>query len=130
MPPPKIILDTIHTVFPTCRIFRDSPESADEPNNTFINMVVFCTKSIDKPLTFRKPTNADWMGSLSRREFIPPAKNLEIHMADIHGEAKWEAQDILKRGEEGKIEKYHKEAAIRHWRIMRTVLPDAIWENW
>ncbi|RDI87014.1 putative oxalate decarboxylase [Venturia inaequalis] len=130
MPPPKIILDTIHTVFPTCRIFRDSPESEDEPNNTFINMVVFCTKSIDKPLTFRKPTRADWMGSLSRREFIPPAETLEIHMADIHGEVKWKTQEILKRGEEAKIEKYHKEAAIRHWKIMRTVLPDAIWENW
>lgn len=130
MPPPKIILDTIHTVFPTCRIFRDSPESKDEPNNTFINMVVFCTKSIEKPLTFRKPIKADWMGSLSRKEFIPPAENLEIQMADIHGEVKWKAQEILKRGDEAKIEKYHKEAAIRHWRIMRTVLPDAIWENW
>jgi hypothetical protein len=93
-------------------------------------MVVFCTKNLDKALTFRKPTNADWMGSLSRREFIPPAKNLEIHMADIRGEAKWKTQEILKRGEEVKVEKYHNEAAIRHWRIMRTVLPDAVWENW
>ncbi|QDS69327.1 hypothetical protein FKW77_003397 [Venturia effusa] len=130
MPPPKIILDTIHTVFPTCRIFRDSPESEDEPNNTFVNIVVFCTKSTVVPLTFRKPTEADWMGSLSRRQFIPPAEKLEIHMADIHGEVKWKAQEILRRGEEAKIEKYHREAAIRHWRVMRTVLPDAIWENW
>jgi hypothetical protein len=93
-------------------------------------MVVFCTKSASQALTFRKATDADWMGSLSRREFIPPAANLEIKLKDIVGEDNGEEGQILKRGDEGIIEKYHREAAVRHWGIMRTVLPDAIWENW
>jgi hypothetical protein len=130
LPPPRIVLSTIHTVFPTCRIFRDSPENPSDNANTFINMVVFCTKSKTRPLTFRKATEADWMGSLSRREFIPPAQNLEIRLEDIVDIASRKDQVILKRGNEGIIEKFHRDSAVKHWGLMRNVLPDTIWENW
>jgi hypothetical protein len=133
LPPPKIVLNTIHAVFPTCRIFRDSPESDSDPHSTFVNVVVFCTKNVNVPLTFRKPVAADWMGSLSRREFIPPDKELEILFPQIHGgQAKYmkSSELLLTRGNEQIIEKYHEQAAVRHWGIMRTVLPDAVWENW
>lgn len=92
-------------------------------------MVVFCTKSVTKPLTFRKPTEADWLGSLSRREFVPPDDELEIKIPEVKN--KWDGgEGILRKGNEQIIEKYHRQAASRHWRIMRTVLPDAVWENW
>jgi hypothetical protein len=130
LPPPRIILKTISTVFPTCRVFRDTPESDTDPNTLFVNLVVFCTKSTSTPLTFRKPVAADHLGSLSRREFVPPDPELEVIFPDIRDE-KWSSKDsVLRRGNEGIIEKYHRQAALRHWGIMRTVLPDAVWENW
>jgi len=41
-----------------------------------------------------------------------------------------EGEEVLTRGQEWKVEKYHPAAAKRHWKIMRTVLPDGVWENW
>ncbi|KAF2843232.1 spermine/spermidine synthase family protein [Patellaria atrata CBS 101060] len=134
LPPTILILSTIRTVFPTCRIFRDQPPStpppsADpktKPQADFINMVVFCTKSTE-PLTFRYPTENDFRGSMSRREFLYPKPDLEVQFPPtVEGkEAK-----VLKRGGEGEVEKYHQASAVSHWHIMRTVLPDGVWENW
>jgi hypothetical protein len=28
------------------------------------------------------------------------------------------------------LERFHEEGAVSHWRIMRTVLPDGVWEMW
>jgi hypothetical protein len=128
LPPPRIILNTIFTVFPTCRIFRDAVADPINPSN-FINMVVFCTKSTTRPLRFRKGTEADWRGSLSRREYVPPSRNLEIELGDIVGGDGGE-EVILKKGNEGIIEKFHNDHAKRHWRLMRTVIPSGVWENW
>ena len=133
LPPPRIVLSTIHKVFPTCRIFRDSePDPKDPDPSNFINMVVFCTKSKTRPLTFRAAKEDDWGGSLSRREYVPPKKELEIKLQDIveasGGDGAKEV--ILTRGKEGIIEKFHRDHAVRHWGLMRTVLPDAIWETW
>jgi hypothetical protein len=91
-------------------------------------MVVFCTKSATEPLVFRKAVESDYLGSLARRSYIPPADELEIPMAEIKGEGGGE--QILKKGEEWRVEKFHQQAARAHWGIMRTVLPDEIWENW
>jgi hypothetical protein len=41
-----------------------------------------------------------------------------------------EGEEVLTRGQQWKVEKYHPDAAKRHWRVMRTVLPDGVWENW
>ena len=106
------------------------PDDPTSLSNTFKNVVVFCTKNADRPLTFRKGTPADWLGSFARRDFVPPASDLEIKLADIRGQSKWKETEILRRGEEAKIEKFHREAAVKHWAIMRTVLPDKIWETW
>ncbi|KAF2424479.1 spermine/spermidine synthase family protein [Tothia fuscella] len=130
LPPPQIILHTIKYVFPTCRVFRDTPESDTDPNALFVNLVVFCTKSPNVPLTFRKAVSADHLGSLSRREFIPPDPALEVIMPEVRDEKMRTKDYVLRSGNEGIIEKYHRQAAVRHWGIMRTVLPDAIWENW
>lgn len=131
LPPPRIVLSTIHAVFPTCRIFRDAVLDPTKPSN-FINMVVFCTKSTARPLVFRKGTEADWGGSLSRREYVPPGRELEIKLEDIVKSSGGEGRDavILTKGREGIIEQYHRDHAVRHWGLMRTVIPGAVWENW
>jgi spermidine synthase len=127
LPPPRIILNTIFAVFPSCRIYRDTLPS--ESSETFLNMVVFCTKSV-RSIEFRKPRTEDYLGSLARRQFIPPDDELEIKLPDIGGGRKWKPTDLLKQGGEEMVEESHSEAAVRHWRIMRTVLPDEVWENW
>ena len=130
MPPPRIVLATIHAVFPTCRIYRYSLEDLSDPNNSFVNMVVFCIKSDARKLTFRQPVTSDWLDSLSRRDFVPPPPNLEIKFADVVGEDIGASLGLLRKGNEDIIESYHTEAAVRHWNIMRTVLPSAIWQTW
>ena len=93
-------------------------------------MIVFCKKSAD-PITFRLATNEDYLDSMARRSFLPPDEGLEIKLPEIGpGDRRWEHHDILKKGNETEVEKYHQEAALRHWHIMRTVMPDAVWELW
>jgi hypothetical protein len=93
-------------------------------------MVVFCTKS-NAPIEFRASRNEDYLNSMARRAFLPPDEGLEIKLPTIGGGTrKWTEADVLKRGEEGEVQKYHQEAALRHWKVMRKVFPDGVWENW
>jgi hypothetical protein len=123
-------LNTIYDVFPSCAIYRDNrPTGEKKDTDLFLNMIVFCTKS-DRPIKFRLSTNADYLGSMARREFIPPDEGYELKLETIGGEEQWKDTEGLKRGEESSLEKYRTEAAVRHWRIMRTVLPDVVWQTW
>jgi hypothetical protein len=92
-------------------------------------LVVFCVKSTNE-IQFRATTNDDYLGSMSKREFLPPDETLEIKFPRYAGEGKWRDVDILKVGSEDLVTQYHPESAIKHWWIMRTVMPDGIWENW
>ena len=92
-------------------------------------MVVYCVKTPTE-IQFRLTTNDDYLNSMARRQFLPPDESLEIKLPDLGGDRKWTQYDILKRGNESVIEEYHTQAALKHWRIMRTVMPAAVWENW
>lgn len=37
---------------------------------------------------------------------------------------------LLRAKEVGRLHKYQDRSALKHWAIMRKVLPDAVWENW
>ena len=39
-------------------------------------------------------------------------------------------KQILKVGDVGVLGAYHNQNAIGHWKLMRTVLPASVWENW
>jgi hypothetical protein len=128
LPPPRIVLNTIFAVFPSCRIYRDT--APEEDAETFINMIVFCRKSNDA-ITFRRGRSEDYLDSIARRSFLPPDDGLEIKLAEIGGlDRRWAEEDILKVGHEEVVEKFHQEAALRHWHIMRKVMPDVVWELW
>ncbi|KAH7075149.1 S-adenosyl-L-methionine-dependent methyltransferase [Paraphoma chrysanthemicola] len=129
----RLVLNTIHAIFPACRLFRDSPApEAKQPGEAdFINMVIICVKNDHglgtKAVTFREPVREDFLGSLARHNFLVPQEDLEVKY------------DFVREGEKGKVmgmkdvgelEKYHKEGAVSHWRIMRTVLPSGVWELW
>ncbi|KAK3213793.1 hypothetical protein GRF29_28g1065511 [Pseudopithomyces chartarum] len=129
----QLVLNTIHSVFPACRLYRDQPASPDlKPGDPdFINMVVFCLKNDGgkgkAALSFRAPSERDFMGSLARKSYLAPKPHLEIMYNLL---PKGQGGREMTRKDVGELEKFHEEGAVSHWRIMRTVLPDAVWEMW
>jgi hypothetical protein len=126
----KLVLNTIHAVFPACRLFRDTPQADDyqEGDSDFINMVIFCVKNDrgkgKKAIGFREATNEDWLGSIARRNFLQPRDDHEVNFVYEEG------APVMGRADVGELEAYHEEGAVSHWKIMRSVLPAGIWEMW
>ncbi|OTB00291.1 hypothetical protein M426DRAFT_324434 [Hypoxylon sp. CI-4A] len=129
LPPLGIVMNTIQEVFPSCRIFREgeppSPEKLEETGRDFDNVIVFCTKTGDE-VTFREPTEADFLGSLARKAYLFPKH--EVDQSAFSATA--EGAGILRVNETEKLAKWHDQSALGHWAVMRTVLPTHIWENW
>ncbi len=129
LPAASYVIRTILSIFPTCRIFREAlPEDApSETTDDFTNMVIFCKhpSSSNKPLTFRQPVLADYLESGARQQYLFPKPELEISKDVFELEG-----PVLKRGQTRQLERWHRSSAVGHWRIMRTVLPAVVWENW
>ncbi|KAK4190787.1 S-adenosyl-L-methionine-dependent methyltransferase [Podospora australis] len=135
LPPPRIITQTIHTVFPSCRAFREhprDPEDFEKNGRDFTNMVIFCTKQVSasgktNKIKFRRPTERDLLNSPSRQHFLYPQH--EVKDEDFV-KAEGEAEGILKANDSDRLKKWHEQSAAGHWAIMRTVLPKEVWEAW
>ncbi|KAF2235983.1 spermine/spermidine synthase family protein [Viridothelium virens] len=136
LPTTALVLRTIHNVFPTCRMFRDAAPSPNESSSDFINMVLFCIKPTNQEnkIVFRKPVDADFLGSVGRRQHLAPKPEHEIPFPPpiVKGS---EEQDestspLLRKDAINLLEKYQFESAARHWRIMRDVVPSVVWEKW
>ncbi|EXJ79747.1 hypothetical protein A1O3_08030 [Capronia epimyces CBS 606.96] len=123
MPASSLIYRTITSVFASCRTFREdeAPAPGTKPDD-FTNMVIFCRKE-NMPITFRRPIPADYLGSGARREYLLPKY-------EILPDAFEKTGPVLMSGKTGELEKWQAKSALGHWRVMRTVLPDVIWENW
>jgi hypothetical protein len=132
------VLNTIHAVFPACRLFRDNPPAPEQPGAPdFTNMVVFCAKRDDGgagglAIGFREPTEGDFRGSIARRNHLLPKAGLEIAFdwRGGGGGAQGGGGDVLRRGATGELERFQEGAAVSHWGIMRAVLPGRVWELW
>ncbi|KAI9151804.1 spermine spermidine synthase family [Paramyrothecium foliicola] len=127
LPAPQLIARTIKEVFPTCRVFRESPPDPkfiEEHGSDFTNLIFFCRKTT-KPLTFREPVNADFLESRTRQVFLYP-KN-EVPVAELFPQ---EQTGVLRSNETNVLTKWHKESAMGHWNIMRVVAPAKVWEQW
>ncbi|CAE7016371.1 Spermine spermidine synthase family protein [Pyrenophora teres f. teres] len=129
----KLVLNTIHAIFPACRLFRDTPprEEHKEGDADFINMVVFCVKKDHglgkKAIQFRDVTQKDLLGSLARNNFLQPREALEVKYEFV---SKEDGGKVMGNGDVGLLEKFHKDGAVSHWKIMRSVLPAGVWEMW
>ena len=92
-------------------------------------MVIFCTKSTDTPLRFRKPDEKDFLQSYARKQSLEPKHEvlapqlLDQHFDDDKGTP-------LRRNNTGKMARWHGVSAAGHWEVMRHVLPATIWEGW
>lgn len=116
----SLIYRTVVAVFPSCRIFRE-----DDPAHSttaLINMAIFCKKS-SGALSFRNAVEQDFLGSGARRESLPPRFEISPQTFQADG-------DVLWQGQVGKLRRSQTESAINHWKVMRTVIPSTIWENW
>ncbi|CAL8583639.1 hypothetical protein XPA_009260 [Xanthoria parietina] len=132
LPTAHTIIHTILTVFPHCRLFRESPappssssSSTTSPLETdFTNLVLFCRRSTGA-FRFRSPTKADFLGTQARKHHLLPRYEVD-------------AAGFLGNGDEGVVRKNNTHimkasqmrGAVGHWAVMRTVVPDAVWENW
>ncbi|EMD92854.1 hypothetical protein COCC4DRAFT_170184 [Bipolaris maydis ATCC 48331] len=129
----RLVLNTIHAIFPACRIFRDSPSSEEHKDGDadFINMVIFCVKNdhgLGKGgIRFRNAKPADYLGSIARRNFLQPQENLEVKYEYVPKE---DGGKVMGNADVGELEKFHRDGAVSHWKIMRTVLPSGVWEMW
>jgi hypothetical protein len=129
----RLVLNTIHAIFPACRLFRDQPppETHQPGEPDFINMVVICVKNDHgkgkKGITFREPRQEDFLGSIARQNYLMPREELEVKYEFVKPE---DGGRMMGQKDVGELEKYHKEGAVSHWKIMRTVLPEAVWEMW
>ncbi|RXG42111.1 hypothetical protein VDGE_10080 [Verticillium dahliae] len=127
-PAPRIIVNTIREVFPSCRIFRESAapdeETLAKDKKDFTNMVIFCKKT-SGDITFRRPTESDYLGSRSRRAYMMPQHEV------LDANFKLGAEDgILRNNDTVKLAQWHQKSALGHWEVMRTVLDPKIWELW
>lgn len=133
LPSARLIVRTIKSVFPTCRIFRESAapsaETLEQEGADFSNMVIFCTKtssSASSVLKFREPVEADFLNSGARKEFLVPKYEIDADVFEaVDGDG-----DVLSKSDMDRLTKWQVKSAVGHWKVMRTVLPDHIWEMW
>ena len=124
MPAASLIYRTISSVFPSCRVFReDEAPAPGVKDQDFTNMVFFCRKQAAIPIKFRKPRQADFLGSRLRKDYLMPKHEILPEMFEKEG-------TVLKAGKTRELERWHQKSALGHWEVMRTVLPAAVWENW
>jgi hypothetical protein len=124
----RLVLNTIHAIFPSCRLFRDqpAPETQKPGDPDFINMVIFCVKT-SRAITFREPAAKDYLGSIARQNFLWPKDEMEVKYEFV---GKEDGGRVMGKADVGELERFHREGAVSHWRIMRTVLPGGVWEMW
>jgi hypothetical protein len=123
-----MVVNTILGIFPSCRIFREneapSKDTVEEAGRDFDNVMIFCTNTNDK-ITFRKPVEADYLRSISREQFLVPKFEVPLSTFSNRDEV-----GILRINETDKLAEWHDQSALRHWEVMRTVVPSEIWDQW
>ena len=124
------VLNTIDLAFDrNCALYRDSaPPAADgaaseEKGANFANYILFC-RNTPGPVSFRQPTQADFLGSISRKQHMYPRVEYAVDFP-LRGTDK--ADEVLVEEAVESWKKEQEESASRHWGIMRVVLPGKIW---
>lgn len=121
-------MKTIREVFPSCRVFRESPQPSQEEieknGQDFDNVVVFCRKT-EKKIAFRHALDRDFLQSKARAQFMVPRHEVP-ESAFLSGDK----VGLVRNNQTDVLVKHHDQTALGHWAVMRTVLPKEIWESW
>ncbi|KAI2633439.1 spermine/spermidine synthase [Xylaria nigripes] len=128
LPPLSIVVNTVRDIFPSCRIFREneapSENMVEEEGHDFDNVMIFCTKT-ENEITFRRPVEADYLKSISRRHYLVPKYEVPLSTFSTRDEV-----GILRANETAKLSEWHDQSALKHWEVMRIVMPSEIWNQW
>ncbi|KAL8886177.1 MAG: hypothetical protein Q9215_006079 [Flavoplaca cf. flavocitrina] len=127
LPSARTIILTILTVFPQCRLFRESPAPATPPQTDFTNLVLFC-RLTPSAFTFRQPTEADFLNTQARKHHLLPRH--EVDAAIFLGRGNGKGEQLVRRNNTYLLRESQLSGARGHWAVMRSVVPDAVWENW
>ena len=121
------VVRTVQSVFLKCRLYRESPLPKASEATDYTNMVMFCRKSPEE-FTFRDPIEADFLGSPARRQHLKPQHEIPASYFKV---GKRQKGEMLRRGQISReMQESTIASAVGHWYLMRTVLPDVVWENW
>ncbi|KAL9002408.1 MAG: hypothetical protein Q9188_004657 [Gyalolechia gomerana] len=120
----SMVVRTVFSVFETCRLFREEAEAPEESETDFTNLVLFCRK-VTGSFSFRQPTRGDFLGSQARQHHLLPR-----YEVDKQYFTKRYGKDVITKRKSQRLEKAQYQSALGHWKVMRSVLPDAVWENW
>ena len=113
-------------VFPSCRLFRETPLPVPMGEEDYTNVVIFCRKS-PGPFKFREAVESDFLESPARRQHLVPQHEVDETFYEKISRGKG---NIIRRGQTSGLEASQMRSAIGHWYVMRNVLPDVVWENW
>ncbi|KAL9038387.1 MAG: hypothetical protein Q9180_003171 [Flavoplaca navasiana] len=127
LPSARTIILTILTVFPSCRLFRESPAPATPPQTDFTNLVLFCRQTAHA-FTFRQPTEADFLNTQARKHHLLP--RYEVDAATFLDSGKGTGEQLVRKNNTYLVRESQLNGAKGHWDVMRSVVPDAVWENW
>lgn len=76
--------------------------------------------------SFRAPTEADFLNSVARENYLFPKFEINLEAAfDTSGE-----HPILSESNIGTLVGWQQQSALGHWKVIRTVLPPVVWENY
>ncbi|KAL9595195.1 MAG: hypothetical protein Q9219_006589 [cf. Caloplaca sp. 3 TL-2023] len=129
LPTAGAVVHTILAVFPVCRLFREEEAAAPSTKSQtdFTNLVIFCRREEGLGIRFREPREKDFLGSQARKEHLLPRYEVDAETfsdRDSGGGGMITGENVRKWG------KVQYQSAVGHWWVMRSVLPDGVWENW
>ncbi|KIY51928.1 spermine/spermidine synthase [Fistulina hepatica ATCC 64428] len=124
----RMMYHTLTAMFGQCRAFHDQMRRIPPQDYTteFINLVFFCTSS-SEPLTFRKASKADFLGSPLRKYMLESLADREIDLSVLRATPEEDAKWVLKDGN-NPLGELQRAQGAHHWKVMRQVLPDIHWE--
>ncbi|KAI6135041.1 hypothetical protein EDD17DRAFT_513507 [Pisolithus thermaeus] len=129
----RAVATTLVKAFGQCRAFHDHLGAIPDQHlqDEYINVVFFCSKSAS-PLTFRPSVEGDYLHSYLRRHVLSSLERREIPISVLRKPSvlSAKAKDVfLLTDTDNKLNEWQRAAAAEHWRIMRKVMPDTVWET-
>ena len=115
------VIETVRSVFPNCRLFREVPQPISIGAKDYTNIVMFCRRSPEE-FQFRDPVEKDFLGSPARRKHLYPQN-------EVHDFPSGKGR-IITRKDTAEFAASQLKSAVGHWHVMRTVLPAKVWEDW
>ncbi|KAG1752575.1 uncharacterized protein EDB91DRAFT_1103330 [Suillus paluster] len=130
----QAILVTLLRAFGQCRAFHDLIESISQEqfHSQFVNIVFFCSPS-STPLTFRPAVEDDYLHSYLRRHVLSSLDKREIDHTQIRDSSIWSVdtdEKFVLTDAHNMLNKWQEGEAFEHWKLMREIVPDVVWETY